>query len=126
MKILSTVVSNKCMFHRSTHGLKWRYFPADKVVLLDMVYKFHDPRYEFGGEAAVAVLNPVTSSHSEALFQRHYVPVRKMIGYRTQDVGRVSLEGGIQLVHTTCYEQKVKINGLKASFHIRKDVIVCN
>lgn len=78
-----------------------------------MVYKYHDPRFEFGGEAAVAVLNPAVSNHDERLYKLHYKPVRKMVGARTQDVGQVNKEGGIQIVHTTCYEQKVKINGLK-------------
>jgi hypothetical protein len=80
-----------------------------------MVYKFHDPRYEFGGEAAVSVLNPAMSTYDDRLFRRHYTPVRKMVGSRTQDVGQVHKEGGIQIVHTTCYEQKVKVNGLKVS-----------
>ncbi len=82
-----------------------------------MLYKFYDPRYEFGGEAAVAVLNPSVSNYDDRLYSRHYTPVRKMVGKRTQDVGRVDPHGGIQIVHTTCYEQKVKVNGLKVFLH---------
>ncbi len=82
-----------------------------------MLYKFYDPRYEFGGDAAVAVLNPSVSNYDDRLYSKHYTPVRKMVGKRTQDVGRVDPHGGIHIVHTTCYEQKVKVNGLKVLLH---------
>lgn len=68
-----------------------------------MVYKFNDPRYELGGEAALSILQP--SNKTNAMSKRH------KMGDRTKDVGQVW--DMVHAVHTTCYEQKNKVNGLK-------------
>lgn len=101
---------------RYQYQLKWKYFPAENVVLLDMIYKFSDPRFELGGRAANAILDPKSAPSlmkDPALMQHQYHPVRKMVGARTQDVGRVTKDSVVEVIHTTCYEQKVKVNGLK-------------
>eukprot|EP01035_Chromulina_nebulosa_P019036 gene19036-24856_t len=69
------------MISARSYGLKWKYFPMNKTILLDKIYKFQDQTYELGGLAAVKTL----SSY------------------------------GAVAVHTTCYEQKMKVMGLKAS-----------
>jgi hypothetical protein len=89
-------------------GLKWRFFPASTAVLLDMMYKFNDPRYELGGTAALSLLQP--SNKTNAMSKRH------KMGEKTKDVGQVS--DPVHAVHTTCYEQKNKVNGLKVSSSI--------
>ncbi len=103
---------------RYRYHLKWKYFPAEQVVLLDMVYKFSDPRFELGGRAANLILDPLhqfqnASNPKATSFQHQYQHQRKMVGKHTQDVGRTTTESIVEVVHTTCYEQKVKVNGLK-------------
>lgn len=88
-----------------TGRLQWAFFPSSSAVLLDMVYKFNDPRYELGGLAALSILQP--SNRTNALSQRH------KMGEATKDVGQV--HDAVQAVHTTCYEQKNKVNGLKSA-----------
>jgi len=83
----------------------WRYFPASSAVLLDMVYKFNDPSYELGGEAATTLLTPLSSLKQQKKKTRH------QMSSRTKDVG--AIEDDVIAVHTTCYEQKSKIMGLK-------------
>ena len=94
--------------YRMSKGLKWRFFPASTAVLLDMMYKFNDPRYELGGTAALSLLQP--SNKTNAMSKRH------KMGEKTKDVGQVS--DPVHAVHTTCYEQKNKVNGLKVSSNI--------
>eukprot|EP01040_Poterioochromonas_malhamensis_P007223 gene7223-7796_t len=74
-----------------TGRLRWAFFPSSSAVLLDMVYKFNDPRYELGGIAALSILQP--SNRTNALSQRH------KMGEATKDVGQV--HDAVQAVHTT-------------------------
>lgn len=75
-----------------------------------MVYKFNDPRFELGGLAAHEVLEANTEG---GLQFETYVKRRQTMGANAKDVGQ--LNGAMTAVHTTCYEQKVKVMGLKAS-----------
>lgn len=119
------------------YGFRWAFFPAGSAILLDMMYKFNDPRYELGGLAAYdlfTVTNNVVKT-TKALSKSMKVDTtaadstssisdremrlagrrgkRHQMSVRTQDVGLSS--GDVYAVHTTCYEQGSKILGLKAA-----------
>jgi len=61
---------------------------------LDKIYKFENKTYELGGEAAQAVMN---STLVKTRGRRKKIPER----------------GSAVAAHTTCYEQKAKVMGLK-------------
>eukprot|EP00981_Chlorochromonas_danica_P013934 scaffold7111_cov187-Ochromonas_danica.AAC.6 len=88
-------------------GVTWKYFPAGSAVLSDMIYKFYDPRFELGGMAAHNLLELTKYGPREDLLTR-----RQTMGKNARDVGQLS--GPVTAVHTTCYEQKTKVMGLKA------------
>lgn len=105
-----------------SYGLEWRYFPSGLAVLMDMVYKYNTPLYELGGQVAHNILGGKKSANANAnggvdgdgvsVWTRS-VNSQVLTG-RTRDVGQVGGEGkGVVAVHTTCYEQKVKVEGLK-------------
>jgi hypothetical protein len=94
-------------------GLKWSFFPASSALLLDMMYKFNDPRFELGGTASLSLFQP--SNKTNSMSQRH------KMGPKTADVGQVT--ENVQAVHTTCYEQKNKVNGLKVNNYTLLDCV---
>lgn len=101
----------------SVPGLRWSYFPAGSALLLDMMYKFNDPRYELGGTAAYDLFtvgnDTVGGSEGRAQRLRARKGKRHIMSSRTLDVG--TSNGDVYAVHTTCYEQKAKVLGLKAA-----------
>lgn len=98
-------------YAQNNYRLKWNFFPAGSAILLDMMYKYHDPRYELGGAAAHAILTMggTNSSDRDGLKKRH------IMSAKTKDVGSSSNHDQVFAVHTTCYEQKSKVQGLKAA-----------
>ena len=103
-----------------SYGLKWRYFPSGLAVLLDMVYKYNTPLYELGGQVAHDILvgkkddTLLSAAASDGVALRTRKANRQVLTGRTRDVGQVGGEDkGVVAVHTTCYEQKIKVEGLK-------------
>lgn len=98
---------------RSAYNFRWAFFPAGSAILLDMMYKFNDPRYELGGLAAYELFTIGTNAteREERLMERK--SKRHEMSRRTKDVGLSN--GDVLAVHTTCYEQGSKILGLKAA-----------
>lgn len=88
---------------RSFFGFKWRYIPEHLAVLLDKIYKFENKTYELGGEAAQAVMNSTVVKNNKR--------PRRVKGKLVVAVER----GSAVAAHTTCYEQKTKVNGLKVT-----------
>jgi hypothetical protein len=72
---------------------------------LDKIYKFDNKTYELGGEAAVAVMNSTVIQN----------PVKRL---RNKD-GKLIVQRSVAIAaHTTCYEQKSKVMGLKVIYRI--------
>lgn len=84
------------------NGLKWDYFNG--TVLIDKVYKFKTKNIELGGDITESILNneKITTKMNDN-DKRYY------------DNIYLSLPNITVATHTTCYEQRSKIHGLKAT-----------
>ena len=71
-------------------------------MLLDKIYKFENKTYELGGEAALSVMNSTLIKNNKR--------VRRRKGKMPEPE-----RGTAVAAHTTCYEQKAKVMGLKAA-----------
>lgn len=81
-------------------------------MLLDKIYKFSDKNYELGGEAAVEVF----SSDNNIVFNSNSASKPKSSSANTNIAGGsrdAARTMKVHAVHTTCYEQKTKVMGLK-------------
>ncbi len=84
------------------NGLKWDYF--DGTILIDKVYKFKTKNIELGGDLTESILK------NEQIIMKMSDNDKKYY-----DNTYLALPNFTVATHTTCYEQRSKIHGLKAT-----------
>ena len=91
------------------HGFKWRYIPSSQAVLIDKYFKFADMGIELGGEATQKMFRAARDPTEQFYTGKHREDLHLLAG---DDINATSQAVAI---HTTCYEQKMKVAGLKAA-----------
>ena len=96
-------------------GFRWKYIPSSQVVLIDKYFKFADMAVELGGECTDGIFrhakDPTEQFYQARSFRRN--------GAHLMESDQVKRTSQAIAVHTTCYEQRMKVDGLKAAnaFH---------
>ena len=84
-------------------------YPSSQAVLIDKYFKFADMGIELGGEAAASMMKAAHDPTEQFYTGQNREAAHLLSG---DDVGATAQAIA---VHTTCYEQKMKVAGLKAS-----------